>query len=246
VSPLTLTVLGCDGSHAGPGGAGSGYLVREWSSGTALWLDAGPGTFANLQRFTDPMALTAIVLSHEHVDHWGDLEGLVTAAKWTARFDRDPIPVLAAPGIGPRLGQDSHGVLAWREVGNGDDAEVDGLRLRFSRTAHPVETLAVRLESPSGVMGYSADSGPSWPLRSLGQDLDLALCEATYTEDYATDDGIHMSGTQAGRAAKDARARRLVITHRWAKVPAAAVLAEAAAAFGGRVDAAEIGLGFSL
>jgi len=246
VSPLTLTVLGCDGSHAGPGGAGSGYLVRDWSSGTAVWLDAGPGTFANLQRFTDPMALTAIVLSHEHVDHWSDLEGLVTAAKWTAAFDRAPIPVVSAPGIRHRLTQDTHGVFDWLEVNDGDDVQAGGLRLRFSRTAHPVTTLAVRLEGASGVLGYSADSGPRWPLRTLGQDLDLVLCEATYTDDYAESDDIHMSGTQAGRAAKEARARRLVLTHRWAKIPADAVLAEASAMFAGRIDAAEVGRGFSL
>jgi ribonuclease BN (tRNA processing enzyme) len=41
-------------------------------------------------------------------------------------------------------------------------------------------------------------------------------------------------------------ARRLVITHRWAKIPAEHVLEEAKAAFGGRVDAAEPGRGFSL
>lgn len=246
MSPVTLTVLGCDGSHAGPGGAGSGYLVRDWSTGTAVWLDAGPGTFANLQCFTDPMALSAIVLSHEHVDHWSDLEGLVTAAKWTAAFDRGPIPVVAAPGIRPRLAQDVDGILDWREVGDGDDAEVGGFRLHFSRTAHPVTTLAVRFEGASGTLGYSADSGPRWPLRALGHDLDLVLCEATYTEDHAESEDIHMSGSQAGRAAKDARARRLVLTHRWAKIPAAAVLAEASAIFPGRVDTAEIGRGFSL
>gem|GEM_PF-4664493 len=61
---MTLTVLGCDGSYPGPSGlaggqgssgAASGYLVRSWGSGTALWVDAGPGTFANLQRFLDPL-----------------------------------------------------------------------------------------------------------------------------------------------------------------------------------------------
>ena len=60
---ITLTVLGCDGSYSGPAergrvlgssGAASGYLVPSWDSGTAMWLDAGPGTFANLQRFSDP------------------------------------------------------------------------------------------------------------------------------------------------------------------------------------------------
>jgi ribonuclease BN (tRNA processing enzyme) len=245
VSPLTLTVLGCDGSHAGPGGAGSGYLVRDWESRTALWLDAGPGTFAALQRFVDPGALSAIVLSHEHADHWLDVEGFVTAARWTLGFDRAPVPVLAAPGIRPRLTQDPDGVLDWREVGDGDVVGAGGLRLRFSRTDHPPVTLGVRIEGPSGVVGYSADSGPGWSLEALGRDLDLALCEATYTEDHETEHAIHMSGRQAGRSARQARARRLVVTHRWPTVAAVAVVAEAAAAFGGRVDAAEPGVGYS-
>ena len=96
---LTLTVLGCDGSHPAAGGAASGYLVRSWASRTSVWMDAGPGTFANLQRFTDPLRLSAIVLTHEHHDHFSDIEGFITAARWVYGFDRDPIPVYAAPGV---------------------------------------------------------------------------------------------------------------------------------------------------
>lgn len=246
MSPCTLTVLGCDGSHAGPGGAASGYLVRDWELGTAIWLDAGPGTFASLQRFTDPATLTGIVLTHQHGDHWLDIEALVTAARWTMPFERNPIPVLAAPDIAPRLSQDSDGVLEWREMGDGGEAELGGLRLRFSRTDHPPVTLGVRIEGPAGTLGYSADSGPAWSLDSLGSGLDLVLCEATYTREYETEGSIHMSGRQAGRSAHQAKASRLVVTHRWPKIPAAAVLAEAADAFGGRVDSAEVGVGFSL
>lgn len=246
MSPLTLTVLGCDGSHAGPGGAGSGYLVREWESGTAIWLDAGPGTFANLQRFIDPVDLSGIMITHEHADHWLDLEGFVTAARWTLPFERAPIPVLAAPGIAPRLNQDFDKVLDWRQVGDGAEAGIGSLRFRFSRTDHPPVTLAVRIEGPSEVLGYSADSGPGWSLERLGPDLDLALCEATYTQEHETEQAIHMSGRQAGWSAKKARARRLVVTHRWPTVAAHAVLSEATDAFGGRVDTAQVGVGYSL
>ena len=49
---LSVTVLGCDGSYAGPGGACSGYLVS--SGDTHVWLDCGPGTLANLQQHLDP------------------------------------------------------------------------------------------------------------------------------------------------------------------------------------------------
>ena len=60
----TLTVLGCDGSFAGPGGAGSGYLMR--SAAATIWLDAGPGTFARLQEVIFPGVIDAIVLSHDY------------------------------------------------------------------------------------------------------------------------------------------------------------------------------------
>jgi len=242
---LTLTVLGCDGSHQAAGGAASGYLVRSWASGTAVWMDAGPGTFANLQRFTDPLELSAVVLSHEHHDHFGDIEDLITAARWVYPFERDPVPVYAAPGVLGHLTQDVEGILAWHEVGDGDGVDVGDLRLAFSRTDHPPVTLATRLEGPSGALGYSADSGPDWSLSALGSGLDLALCEATYTSEHKGPP-IHMSGSEAGSNARDAGARRLVITHRWPTADAAEVLAEATDAFGGHVEQAAVGRGYSL
>jgi ribonuclease BN (tRNA processing enzyme) len=245
LSVLSLTVLGCDGSHAHAGGAASGYLVRSWASGTSVWIDAGPGTFANLQRFTDPLKLSAIVLTHEHHDHFSDVEGFITAARWVYGFHRDPVPVYAAPGVRSHLTQDVEGILDWHEVGEGDGVDVGDLQLSFSRTNHPPVTLATRVEGPSGTVGYSADSGPAWSLSSLGPDLDLVLCEATFTAEHEEPD-IHMSGRQAGSNARHAGARRLVVTHRWPTVPAAALLAEATEAFGGHVEQAAVGRGYSL
>src|SRR3954462_5103671 len=68
---IKITVLGCSGSYAGPGGACSGYLVQ--GGGVNLWLDAGPGTLANLQEHLELDALNGIVISHSHPDHWVDL-----------------------------------------------------------------------------------------------------------------------------------------------------------------------------
>ena len=50
---MELTVLGCSGSYGAPGRvACSGYLVRDGD--TAIWMDCGNGTFANLQQHVDP------------------------------------------------------------------------------------------------------------------------------------------------------------------------------------------------
>jgi ribonuclease BN (tRNA processing enzyme) len=242
---LTLTVLGCDGSHAGPGGAASGYLVRSWASGTTLWMDAGPGTFANLQRFCDPTSIGAIVLSHRHLDHCIDVDGFVTAARWVLGPPPAPIPVLAAPGVREAVAGVDDDVLVWHEVGDGDGRDVGDLRLRFSSTEHMVPTLAVRVDGPGAALGYSADSGPGWGFEALGPAVDLALCEATFTVNYEGSPG-HMSGRQAGEAARRGGARRLVVTHRWAKEDRAAVEREAAGSFGGPVASAAVGHGYSL
>ena len=67
---MDLTVLGCSGSYGAPGGgACSGYLVR--AGGTAVWIDCGNGTFANLHEHIDPGDLSAVVITHGHADHFG-------------------------------------------------------------------------------------------------------------------------------------------------------------------------------
>ena len=241
VGGLSLTVLGCDGSWPGPGGACSGYLVR--SSTTTVLLDAGPGTFANLQLACDPATLDAVVLSHHHPDHWTDLLGLETHARFAA--GAAGVRVLAPAGLAARTGLADSPVLTWRTVTDGSSEQVGDLTLRFSRTQHAGETLAVRVSGGGRSLGYSADSGPGWALADLGDGLDLVLCEATYT---AADEGRldHLSGRQAGEQARKAGARRLVVTHRWPTVDAGTLVAEAASAFGGPVDQAVIGKEFNL
>ena len=169
----------------------------------------------------------------------------MTAAHHTLEWGRPPVPVLAAPGVEQRVGKEAAGILDWRTVGDGEGVEVGGFQMSFSRTDHGPVTLAVRLEGDGAALGYSADSGPGWSLSALGTGLDLALCEATYTKDHEGE-YQHMSARQAGMTAREAKVRRLVVTHRWPTVAAAAVRAEAEEAFGGPVTQAAVGHGYSL
>jgi ribonuclease BN (tRNA processing enzyme) len=76
-------------------------------------------------------------------------------------------------------------------------------------------------------------------MESLGPGIDLALCEATFLQDR---EGSvqHFSARQAGRTARAAGARRLVITHIWPTLDRAASQAEAEAAFGAPVEVAAV------
>ena len=231
---MAVTVLGCCGSFPGAGGACSGYLLDDGA--TRLWVDAGSGTMANLQRHCELAEVDALVLSHEHPDHWQDLEGLIIALKHTT--DRTGFPVYAPAGLRRRPYHPTEPWITWHDVADGDRATVGGLGLTFSRTDHGPETLALRVDAPGGgSVGYSADTGPGWSLEALGAGLDLALCEATVP---VSEEGKlqHLSARQAGASARAAGVRHLVLTHLWPTLDPEASRAEGSEAFGGPVEVA--------
>ena len=237
---LSVTILGCAGSYPAPGHACSGYLVR--SSTTTIWLDAGSGSLANLQRHVDILDVDAVVLSHEHPDHTADLAGFYVACKYY--LHREHVPVYAPAGVADTVYYSGE-PIAWHDVTDGSQVDIGGLHLTFSRTDHPPETLAVRVDGEGRSLGYSADSGPAWSLSKLGPGLDLALCEATYLSD---DEGRaqHISARQAGTSGREAGVGRLVLTHQQPGTDPDAIVAEGSAAFGAPVELATEGAVFEV
>ncbi len=242
MSAGTLTVLGCDGSFAGPGGAASGYLVQGAS--TTVWLDAGPGTFARLQEVCSPGTIDAVVLTHEHPDHWTDVESFAVWARMQRRTE--PFLVLAPPGLRERSYFGGDRSLRWVELQSSLEVEVKDLRCRFSATDHGPPTLAVAFERVGSrpgeaILAYSADTGPDWTPAELGDPIGTLLCEATYTEAY---EGRfkHLSGRQAGALAREAGVAELVVTHRWPTIGAEDLVSEAERAFGRPVRQAAPGM----
>lgn len=234
---LSVTVLGCSGSYPSPGSPCSGYLLQAGE--TSVWLDAGYGTFANLQRHVDVDELDGVVLSHAHPDHWVDVLGYRTLVRWYR--PRTGIPVLApadVQALAAALGGEPDRCFDWRVVEDGSVERIGALTFRFARTDHPGETLAVRVDGDGASLGYSADTGTGWSLQALGPNLGLALCEAT----LATRDGApgvqHLTAGEAGADARAAGVRHLVLTHLQPGLDADRSRADATEAFGAPVDVA--------
>lgn len=239
---MDLTILGASGSYGAPaGGACSGYLVRAGS--TALWLDCGNGTFAALQRHLAVEDLTAVVITHQHPDHCVDVYGLHVMLRYgpTPGAGTRPVPVYGPAGLETRLGAlvdgDWGGVFTWNAMADGDSTEVGEARLRFSRTDHPPPTLAVEVTHGGKRLVYTADTGPGWSVGAFGPGADLVLSEATVQRDQEGR-GVHLSARQAGRAAREAAAHRLVLTHLWPGLDPGASAVEGSEAFGEAVTLA--------
>lgn len=234
---FSVTVLGCDGSYPGAGGAGSGYLVR--AQGFCTWLEAGPGTLANLQLYVPLEDLDAAVISHSHADHCSDLESLYVAMRYFVR--REGFPVYVPEGLYEQVkAEHLDQTFDWRVVSDGQSAEIGPARWTWRRTDHPVETLAARVELDSRALGYSADTGPAWDFAELGEGLTLALVEASLPTG-AEGSVQHLSARQAGQAAAAAGAERLVLTHLVPRHDRARAQEEASAAFGSPVELASVG-----
>lgn len=245
---LELIVLGCNGSGPGPDGPASGYLVRAGDS--AVWMDAGTGTFMELTRYVDPADLAGVVLSHLHADHSADFFGFFHYVAYRTRPSRR-IPVFLPPGAIDRLGafldadadHPFHQVLALEEVGAGDTRTAGALTLSFAPAAHSVPTNAIRVDAEGRSLVFSGDTGPGGGFPALAAGADLMLCEAGL--DGERGPGVfphHLSGVEAGALAAEAGVGRLVVTHVAPTLPQDLVVAQAARAFGGPTLAAVPGL----
>lgn len=241
--PLSLTVLGTASPHPEPGRPCSGYLVR--GGGAEVWVDAGPGTFAELQRHTDPARLTAIWISHLHADHNADLLAAVYGFVYGGLTPPAPIPVYAPRECARRLagffGQPNlgflSGILDFRPLYDGLTVRHWNLRLTTRAVSHGVEAYGLRAESQGKVLAYSGDTGPCDALAELARGADLFLCEADIDR-HGDGDGeqVHLTPEDAGAYAKGAAS--LLITHVGPTLTRDAATDRAASVFGGPTDTA--------
>lgn len=245
---MKLTVLGACGTYPRPGGATNGFLVREGD--TDLVLELGNGCLSNLAKGADPAALGAVIITHMHIDHFGDLYPLFYAL----RFDPEEpwglrliMPRGGLEFMGRILGEDSREylprVFAAEDIDTGRDYAVGDMRIRFFPTRHPVEGYSVRLEGAGWSMAYSSDSSPCPGLEAAAAGVDLFICEATLPASHVEEASHgHLTSLQAGETAARAGARSLLLTHIWPAFDRQDILEEAREAFPGDVALAEEGM----
>lgn len=218
---------------------------------TPVALDLGTGALANLRRHVDYDRLGAVVISHMHADHFIDLIPLRYALRYGARLRADKLPVYLPPG-GPAMlqslcaafasegGDFLNDVFALHEYDPAAPLRLGAATLRFAHTAHYIPAFAMRWERDGASVVYSADTAPDPRVVALARDAGVFVCEATLLHGQ-TEPGMrgHSSAADAALMAREARARRLVLTHYGETSTAADLDAPARDIFGGDVTVAD-------
>lgn len=250
---MELIVLGSSGTWPNADTATSGYLVRH--EGFNLWMDAGTGTLANLQQHIDIPDLDAIVISHEHPDHFVDLYPAFYAWHY-GELGEPGLPVFVPTDFSQRLADlvsiDSQvamrSAFAFKEVAPGESFEVGPFRIKTEPMAHlGLPALGFRVATDGQVLAYTGDTGPTHHVEVLAKDADLLLAEATYPGSVPPDSqGFLSSAPEAARQAAQAGVAHLALTHLWPGTSRDAARTAAEAAYPGPVSIAAPGLTLDL
>ncbi len=233
VLTVILKILGNNGPYPAAGGACSGYLLASDSGDTRILIDCGTGVLNRLLGEGALASLDAVVLSHLHYDHMSDMLPMQYALQFNPR--PKPLPVYA-----PDEPEEVFALLRSPcfDLWPAEDVVVGEMRLSFTPARHPVPTNAVCVECDGARFVFTGDSNQD-PLVELfcdGADLLLADCGLSSADHRFT--APHYSARLCGQLAKNARARRLLLTHLNPKYDPQALLEEARSEF----PAAELAL----
>ncbi len=222
-----------------------------------LLLDCGAGALHRLAEFGLPWhQVSHVVLSHFHPDHWGELPMLVYALKYTTVPPRsEPLVILGPPGVVQLLRTLAEGYGPWLldpgfpigilDVRDGEPFPLNAdVSLETFPVPHTTESVALAVVAPEGRLVYTGDTGPSGELARWATGCDLLLAECSLPEAMAMD--IHLTPERAGELARDAQAKRLVLTHFYPPVETTDPAALAGTRFSGSIAAARDGDRFTI
>jgi ribonuclease BN (tRNA processing enzyme) len=223
---VRVKVIGCSPAWPNAGGAQSGYLVE--GDGSVL-LDCGPGVLARMRIGNGGWPeVDAIVITHFHLDHWGDLvpwtfgaafgpgKSLPKPELWLPPGGEDRLRTFGGPlSFSGMLGK----AFELREYEADETFAVAGFDVTPVPLAHYDElTFGLRVSDRQKTLAYSGDTAPTPRLADLARDADIFLCEATLDGPEPAERG-HLTADEAEEAFEASGARRLVVIHRPDELP---------------------------
>jgi ribonuclease BN (tRNA processing enzyme) len=214
---VKLTILGCLGAYPHHDEGTTSYLLQ--AKGYNLLIDCGSMAVSKLEHFVSPLFVDSVILSHYHHDHIADLgvlqyyrqlwpkddpnwDGKILKI-WGHKEDKFHFNDLTLAGVS-----------AGKSYQVGDEKHIGPWNVTFMRTIHPVPCFAMRFEEKATgkVFVFTGDSGYLEAFNTFANDADLFLAD-TYLFKGHENHKAHLTSYEAGKIAKTANVKSLVLTH---------------------------------
>lgn len=235
----------CKGSLNCPG-----YLVN--SGDEKILLDCGPGITRNMSLPNDLNNLN-IIISHLHKDHYGDLLSLGYASYVFHNLGilNKRIKVFIPKNnfdknediIGDYLFLANFGDEHFFEFipyNENTKLIIGNMNVIFSKNPHQLYTLSTKIVDNDKSIVYSADTGfIGNTLVELASCADILICEATFLNGQTRNGNNHLYTSEAAYIAKNAKVKKLVLTHFFPEIDKKLYVDEAKEVFNNTVAACE-------
>lgn len=211
---MKIIPIGIWGGYPKANEATSSFLIEH--EGFHCLIDCGSGVLSSLQNYISLEELDAVVISHYHADHIADI-GSLQYSRLIQFYLNNPSPIL--PIYGHTKDADNFSRLSYKEqtigieISEDKTIQIGPFIVTFCPTDHPVYCLALKFSVQSHSVVLTADTGWSEELVDFANGADLLISEANLYEEHVGIAAGHMGGSEAGKLAKLANVKQLVLTH---------------------------------
>ncbi|MDR0199656.1 MAG: MBL fold metallo-hydrolase [Streptococcaceae bacterium] len=215
---MKLTALGVWGGYPTQDAGTTSYLLQS-ESGFNLLLDAGSRAVTELEKELLPTCLDAVIVSHYHEDHIADL-GVLRQYRQLYPLGKNGWDGKLLPIYGHAENAYEFSKLTLEGVSEGRAIDVvHGTKIgpfdvSFQKTVHPVVNYAMRLVEPKTgqVLVYTGDTGYYADLSAFSGGADVLLADVYFLKDKEKMPN-HLASHEAGRIAREAKVKHLILTH---------------------------------
>jgi ribonuclease Z len=188
-----------------------------------ILLDCGDGSIRNVLKFGgDVMKISGILITHYHSDHLSGLTQIIESMGIRKRTT--PLSVYGLPGLKEYFSTvEKTTFVAFKrkfsidlkEIGSNQEFTLGTFGVSTFEMDHTIPCIGYRVSSRGRTVSYTGDTMPCSAAISLGRNSDLFIHEATFLKkDFEkAKETKHSSPSEAAQEAKEARAKKLILTH---------------------------------
>ncbi|TAJ41818.1 MAG: MBL fold metallo-hydrolase [Reyranella sp.] len=220
---MRLQFLGSGDAFGSGGRFNTCFHLERAAEGNVL-IDCGASSMVAIRKWgVEPNAVSTVLVSHLHGDHFAGLPFFLLDAQLVSRRTA-PLLLAGPPGFEERLMIVMEAMFAGstksprkfelkiRELELHHRAELNGLAVTPYLMKHfsGAPSYALRIETEDKVLTYSGDTEWVDELIPAGRDADLFICEAYFFDKVMK---YHVDYTTLMKRLPDIGARRTIVTH---------------------------------